>query len=64
VFLSKDFLETEHCFHVSTSAYVLFLDVNKKYIPDVTLSFGGGGGGGVFRQSRINKVYIPVPPTS
>ena len=39
VFLSKDFLETEHCFHVSTSAYTLFLDANKKYIPDVTLSF-------------------------
>ena len=35
VFLSKDFLEQENCFHVSTSAYVLFLDVNKKYIPDV-----------------------------
>ena len=37
VFLSKDFLETEECFHVSTSAYSLFLDANKKYIPDVTL---------------------------
>jgi hypothetical protein len=28
------------------------------------MAVGGGGGGGVFRQSRINKVYIPVPPTS
>ena len=39
VFLSKGFLEQENCFHVSTAAYVLFLDVDKKYIPDVTLSF-------------------------
>jgi hypothetical protein len=39
VFLSKDFLEQGECFHVSTSAYALFLDVDKKYIPDVTLSF-------------------------
>ena len=43
VFLSKDYLEQEGSYRISTDAYGLYLDSSKKYIPDVSLTLAHGG---------------------
>ena len=41
VFLSKDYLEQENSYRISTTAYSLYLDSKKKYIPGVSLTISG-----------------------
>jgi hypothetical protein len=41
VFLSKDYLEQENSYRISTTAYSLYLDSKKKYIPGVSLTLSG-----------------------
>ena len=38
VFLSKDHLEQEHSYRISTAAYVFYLDSDNRYIPEVSLT--------------------------